>query len=123
MSKKPCKKKAPPTDELSRRFVNGLAELGLTQEDLKEWKYCGGTFGSHKNYWKLCCPGESCPPKEGRCVCKHVINENCYITNGDEILILGNCCIKKFVPKAGRTCQNCGAGHKNHKDNLCRECR
>jgi len=55
------------------------------------------------------------PEHTNKCVCNHSIEENCYITNGNKegVLILGNCCIKKFIPKSGRTCEICDEPHRN----------
>lgn len=113
--------------ELTEKFVNGLKNYDLTLKDIQEggWKYCGGNQGRHYNYFKVSCPNEPLPDSEEECICGHKIVENCYITNGEEILILGSCCIKKFIPedKSGRTCSSCGRIHKNRKTNLCNDCR
>ena len=61
---------------------------------------------------------------DDRCVCGHVISQNCYIFNKitKDIVIIGNCCIRKFNLE-GKTCSECGASHKNRNDNFCNECR
>ena len=59
------------------------------------------------------------PDAVDECVCGHFIQQNCYITDGKQILVLGNCCIKKFNPKSSRTCEDCGNPHKNRKVNKC----
>ena len=107
-----------------KRFQNGLMQkYNMTIEDLEAYKYCGGTKGSHKNYWKIQYGDTPLPDRENKCVCGHHIVENCYITNGKELLVLGNCCIKKFVPKSTRTCEKCGEPHKNTTVNSCNACR
>ena len=62
-----------------------------------------------------------------KCICQHSIKENCYITNKDNtcILVLGNCCIKHFLPegKSRRTCEDCGNIHRNRVVNRCNNCR
>ena len=113
---------------LNKRFMKGLEEYGLTLEDIEKsgWKYCGGKSRHHRNYFKLIYGKDAeYPTHSTRCVCGHFIEENCYITNGEEILILGNVCIKKFLnsDKAGRTCEKCDAPHQNSKDNFCNKCR
>lgn len=117
--------------DLTQQFIRGLKEYNLTYEQIKTWKYCGGNRDRHLNYFKLCCPGEDFPEYVDYCVCGHKIFENCYImaeesTNfyqkGD-ILVLGNCCIKKFVPKSSRTCSKCGDPHRNRSVNRCNSCR
>ena len=111
--------------EFTNKFIKGLENHGLTDDDIKNsgWKYCGGRTGRHLNYFKLCFPNEELPDKVNECVCGHYIEENCYITNGDGILILGNHCIQKFIEKSSRTCEDCGEPHKNRKDNRCHNCR
>ena len=123
-SKAPEKKKEA-SKALTERFIKGLKEYDLTFEEITsgKWSYCGGDTGCHYKYWKLCCPNQETPEKTKWCVCGHPIVENCYITDGPTILILGNCCIKKFIPKSSRTCEICKEPHKNRKDNLCNKCR
>jgi hypothetical protein len=118
-------KKTIASVELTDKFIKGLKNYDLTLEEIRsgKWSYCGGNTGRHHNYWKLCCPNQELPEHMDRCVCDHPIEENCYITDGPTILVLGNCCIKKFIPKSGRTCQKCGEPHKNRKNNLCNRCR
>ena len=111
------------TTNISKQFINGLKEYNLTKDELINWKYCGGNEGSHYNYFKLSCPNDDMPEYTTECVCKHVIRENCYITNGEEILVLGNCCIKRFIPKSGRTCELCDEPHKNRIVNRCNACK
>jgi hypothetical protein len=111
--------------ELTDKFVKGLKNYNLTYDEIKnnKWKYCGGQLGRHLNYFKLCCKDIDLPKKISECVCGHHIEENCYITDGKQILVLGNCCIKKFIPKSSRTCEKCGEPHKNRVVNKCNDCR
>jgi hypothetical protein len=113
------------TKELTKRFIKGLESYGLTYEEIKSnnWKYCGGNEGRHLNYFKLCYKKSELPEHDNECVCGHHIVENCYITDGKELLILGNCCIKKFIPKNTRTCEKCEKPHKNRIVNRCNDCR
>lgn len=107
-----------------REFEKGLESLGLTMETLQSYSYCGGDRGCHANYFRICCKGLSQPPHKDHCVCGHVIAENCYLKNeANNFLVLGNCCIKRFVTKSGRTCEICGASHRNRVVNRCNECR
>lgn len=110
---------------LTYKFIKGLENYNLTYDDIIKsgWKYCGGRNGSHLNYFKLCCKNDDLPCQVDECVCGHYIKENCYITDGKRILVLGNCCIKKFIPKSSRTCQLCGEPHKNRIVNRCNTCR
>ena len=110
------------TDKLSAQFSKGVGELNMTVDEIKTWTYCGGNQNSHYNYFKLRFPNEELPDYQSNCLCNHKIIENCYITKNDEIIILGNCCIKRFIPKSGRTCIECLNPHKNRKHNICNDC-
>jgi len=114
-----------PSVELTKKFINGLKNYDLTYEEIVEgkWKYCGGRSGRHLNYFKLTCKNDDLPEQVNECVCGHKISENCYITDGEQILVLGNCCIIKFCPKSSRTCEKCEAPHKNRKVDRCNDCR
>ena len=114
-----------PSLELTDKFIKGLQKYKLTYDEIKNsnWKYCGGRERSHLNYFKLCFKSIELPPLQPNCVCGHSIKENCYITNNEQILVLGNCCIKKFIEKSSRTCEKCGCSHKNRVVNRCNICR
>ena len=110
--------------KLRQKFIDGLAEYGLTYEEVKEnWKYAGGDSRHHLNYYHLCYAHLEPPDWTDRCVCDHLIKENCYITDGTYFLVVGNCCIKKFLEKQTRTCDMCGQPHKNRVVNRCNDCR
>jgi len=125
---------------------------GITRDYFRQnYIYCGGNKqGRHRNYY-MDVFGE--PPSsqwdEGgslhhdNCHCSTAIVEQCFVFNkklydknkeeGLEpladrnnlpiIIALGNECIKRECPNAGRTCGECGAPHRNRKDNLCKDCR
>jgi hypothetical protein len=122
-----------PTVQLTKRFLNGLADHNLTYEDIVQqgWRYCGGDRKHHQNYWKLTTrhmrPRPQSPDHTGFCVCGHHIVENCYICDKKmkRILVLGNCCIKRFIPKnsSGRSCNVCGQPHRNRVVDRCNKCR
>ena len=83
-------------------------QYGLTYSDLIQFKYGGGNGNNsnsdkrHSNYFNLVFGDNEYPDKTDRCPCGHRIKENCYIykENSSEyqLVILGNCCIKKFIP-------------------------
>ena len=114
-----------PSLELTTKFIEGLEKYGLTYDEIKNsrWRYCGGNKGRHLAYYKLCYPKDDLPEQTNECVCGHYIDENCYITDKESLLILGNCCIKRFIPKSSRTCDACGNPHQNRKVNRCNTCR
>jgi hypothetical protein len=110
--------------ELSKQFINGLKEYDIDIEDVKNnFKYCGGNSGSHLKYFRLSCPTDDLPEIVSECVCGHVILHNCYITDGERILILGNCCIKRFCETSNRSCEVCCETHRNTKQNRCNKCK
>ena len=119
-----------PKHKVSEKFLKGLEEKhNLTLEELQEYKYYGGDSGSHKNYFynTLKESKENIPKIESHCVCNHSIQEQCYIKHKSDfdrkILVLGNCCIKKFMKHSGRSCGLCDKPHRNRKVNRCNECR
>jgi len=121
-------------------LCRALEEKGLTYDEVKtSYKYSGGRGSDnsdplhehasetrHSRYFNLCLPNAERPEPVEACLCEHPIVENCYITKNfdiDTILILGNCCIKKFIDSSSRTCENCGVAHKNRKTNYCNDCK
>ena len=121
------------------RFNTGLQKYNLTYEQLIDecWTYYGGDYGSHIQYFTTL---SSLRNKQGQkkkppliipnvnnCVCGTKILRKCYIKSpqNDDILVIGSCCIKRFLPKhkQNRTCQDCAKPHRSIKDNLCKRCR
>ena len=110
--------------DLRQCFINGLREkYNLTFNDIQKWKYCGGDTKGHLNYWYRCKNNQPLPDHEDHCVCDRKIVRNCYITDGSDIIVIGYCCIKKFMKHSGRTCEICDEPHKNRIDNRCNDCR
>ena len=109
------------------RFKQGLIDRGFNPDDIiKNWKYCGGdTENKDKNYFKTYFKNIEVliDEKEEYCVCGHAITNNCYITNDEEILVIGSCCIKKFIKNKTRTCEKCNEPHNNRACNRCNNCR
>lgn len=112
---------------LSQKFINGLEDYELTYEDVKEWLYCGGNYSHHLNYYKLLFPkSKKIPEFTDQCVCHQKLTKNCYIMDKSKkrLLILGMCCIKKFISNGvHRSCEKCGNQHRNRKFNLCNDCK
>lgn len=123
----------PPTrsvlssKSVEERMRERLKKYNVTLEDIQSggWRYCGGDRGHRRKYFHLSQPGREHPDHEVECACGHEIEENCYITNGDRVIVLGNVCVKRFLPHklAGRNCSNCGERHNNRKVDLCNACR
>ena len=82
-------KRAAPSDKESR-FIEGLKDYNLTIEEINKskWRYCGGDFNQHLKYYNLCYPGSELPSKELSVFVEDIKN-NCYITDGKELLVLG----------------------------------
>ena len=114
-----------PSTDLTDSFINGLMSYNINYDEITsgKWKYCGGNVGTHLNYFQICHQNRVLPPFTDYCVCGHKIFINCYITNNETILVLGNCCIKKFIQQSSRTCEKCGQPHKNRIVNRCHHCR
>lgn len=110
-----------------RKFMEKLIANSKTKNPLQEWKYVGGNSGRHARWYQNLYPDCSCPPSKNVCICSHPIIENCYIQNihTDSILIVGNCCIKRFLPleNQGRSCPKCKEPHRNRNDPWCDDCR
>jgi len=97
--------------------------------------YLGGEHNEcapqHYRYWILSCrdrfDGMSplChPAHKEQCECGEPIMFNCWIwnPNSNKRKVIGSKCIDKFCEKK-RTCSDCGAEHKNRKNNYCADCR
>jgi len=112
-----------------KKLCDALFIKGLNYDDVKRtYKYSGGSNGDkrHENYFFKCMPAASVPELVEECLCGHAIKENCYITKDfdiNTILILGNCCIKKFIDKSSRTCEICNRPHRNRSHNFCNDCK
>ena len=97
----------PPTrsvlssKSVEERFIEGLLQYDLTLEEIQsgDWKYCGGDRGHRREYFHLSQPGREHPEHRVECACRHPIQENCYITNGNKVIVLGNVCIKRFFTR------------------------
>ena len=113
------------SDKWFKKLENNLKLLDITFDDFHHnYKYAGGDTGRHLNYFKKSYPNIEKPEYKNNCVCGHKLVENCYITKDNlNFLVVGNCCIKKFIVKSYRTCSQCEKKHRNTKVNLCNECR
>ena len=127
---------------LFKKMVFNLYQHMLTFKEVREeFKYVGGDGmtrsldkkristpqqEAHMRYFKLIYGNTPYPEHTTECWCDTQIIENCYIarkTDTNQVLIWGNCCIKRFMISAGRTCESCQAPHKNRKYNLCNDCK
>ena len=141
------------SDKKRTRFINGLRNAGFDPEDvIGNFRYVGGSClhgipddkidggrcrdmktkcqhfacNRHINYSKVAYAKDRRKPHLKRyCVCGAPIILNCYVADksNERVIVLGSCCIKSFMDKCGRTCEECGSFHRNRKDNLCNDCR
>ena len=105
---------------------NLLLLYNLTYEEFKLFFYAGGDSRHHKHYWHMKMSGMIKPGHTYSCACGHYIKENCYVTRAakDIVVVMGNCCIKRFIPGGmNKTCEICAKPHKNRKDDICKKCR
>ena len=118
---------------MKKRFIEGLKKYNLTKEDIENsnYKFIGGDNEVYSKRGEKILGKEKFQeilentPKKDKCICNHSIKVNCYIqSNSCNILVLGFCCIKKFIPNGlNKICENCGEKHNNRKDNKCNICR
>ena len=111
--------------DISKRFENGLKKYNLNIDDLNKFYYIGGEIGIHNKYYKLFTNNAPLLTHTDKCICGHKIKNNCYISNGDIILIIGESCINRFLPnKKKRICAECFIPHRNRlKTNKCNICK
>lgn len=111
--------------DLYKKFVTGLKDIyDLPFNDIKHWEYAGNN-GSGIKYYHLKFPNsKKLPEYTDTCICGHFIINNSYITDGKRILVLGSCCVKRFIPNGTkRLCSECHLPHKNTSINKCNACR
>jgi len=111
--------------DISKRFENGLKKYNLNIDDLNKFYYIGGEIGIHNKYYKLFTNNAPLLTHTDKCICGHKIKNNCYISNGDIILIIGESCINRFLPtKKKRICSECFCPHRNRlSTNKCNICK
>jgi hypothetical protein len=105
------------------KFLIGWKSFDLPSYNLNDWKYVGGNYSSHANYFKMIYPNQPFPEYNEKCICGVHIIHNCYIECQDNIAILGRCCITRFFKNCNRTCEICGVEHKTRNQNRCKDCK
>ena len=108
----------------SARFISGIKKYGLTYEDINnDWYYMGGESGVHYQYFRKHYPEDIIPEHDKFCLCGHHIKNNCWISDGSDILTVGESCINRFFKKTIKCCDICKVTHRNRRDNCCNNCR
>jgi len=115
----------PVNKDYTSRFYDYLQST-IGDINVDNYCYAGGTNDRHYNY--LISQGltlDDMPSLSDHCACGHAIIHNCFIRHKPtgNFVVLGNCCIKRFIPDSGRTCETCGEPHRNRKNNVCNACR
>jgi|TARA_B110000305_G_C19186560_1_gene514559 hypothetical protein len=111
-------------DKLSKRFLTGLKKYNLDYEEIKKkWYYMGGENGIHRKYLNKNFNDDTTPEHKDFCICGHKIKNNCFITDGEFVLSIGESCVNKFVRKLNKVCEVCGTKHRNRKNDICNSCR
>lgn len=90
----------------------------VSEEVLKRWS----------DLWKHYFPNRPMPQPTEVCVCKQKhLRYNCYITDGNEVIIIGRICMYQFIKKAKdymkKKCSKCFQTHRNRNNNYCKDCR
>ena len=117
----PCRIKREMGRGTYTALNDGLRKLGLTPSEVK----IGYTYiGRSRESEFFMIPDQDRPTHVDKCVCGHKIIENRYLRSPDNghTISMGNCCIKQFID-GGRACEDCGASHRNRRDNKCSDCR
>ena len=114
-------------DEMYREhysYIGGEYWRNHSVGDLNDNSKKGHSMRSHWNYY--CLKRQSMdlpplPPWNGFCVCHQPIMWNCYLLtpDGRDIVVVGNCCIKRFTDNQLRTCCVCSEPHRNRNYDLC----
>lgn len=86
--------------------------------------YCGGEEGPQEEYFKEFQQKYNLikPIHSYHCVCGSKIKHNLYITNKEEVLIVGTTCASHFT-NFYKTCSMCSIKHKNYDSNKCTKCK
>ena len=117
--------------KISTKFLNGLwRHEGLKHDDLNDWQYGGGDYREYDGYkahaefkrqFILACPW---PEYKTSCVCDTVIIYNHFVANRarDRVIVVGKCCIDKFLGPNRKRCEVCYNPHRKRGRNLCDAC-
>lgn len=124
-------------DFFNAKFREEILKYSVQNSDYNkakhEWVRAGG-FHPKKdegngqtsfNYYKAYFSNKfSQPEYETRCICTHDIVHNCYIYNqyNKKAVVVGNCCIKRFLDNIHKSCEVCQNFHKRTKANICNAC-
>lgn len=124
-------------DYYNAKFKEEILKHSVQRNDYNkakhEWIRAGGyhpnkeegngqtSFNYYKTYFSSKFPQ---PDYELECICTHKIVHNCYIYNqyNKAAVVVGNCCIKRFLDNIHKSCEVCQQFHKRTKANVCNAC-
>lgn len=104
--------------ELDRNDDEGEAST-VPERVLQQWAWL----------WNHYFPSTPMPEAEEACVCdKGGLRYNVYITDGEQVIVIGRICLRQFLPLQAnkmdsKHCERCIKPHQNRKDNYCNACR
>lgn len=113
---------------MSTRFLNKLKSLGYSTNSKNYYSVGSNTITGLTNFYKIFGNTKLPSAYSNKCICDTKIKTNFYLHNtiSDKIIVVGNCCKKKFILKSqivyGK-CKICASYHKNRSDNFCNICR
>lgn len=110
-----------------RLFYKNMKDIyGYEKKDMKDF-ICIGSSETHQDIpsgleYKI-----EIPPYTKECVCTHTIVENCYIWNciDNNVIAIGNECVKKFLPEGHgkvKRCGKCYRQNRKRKSKFCNDC-
>jgi hypothetical protein len=113
--------------EFNKKFKDALRNM-TGDDTLENYIYSGGKDPSKEEYFFKKNPNaRQLPEEKDNCICGHHIKENCYIKHiiTGTVIVVGNCCIKKYLPEENRnkTCSKCNKAHRNRNFDMCNNCR
>lgn len=111
-------------ENMWEKFLVGFEFRGYDREEIINFKYVGDNYtDTGMNYWRMNNIGKY-PPCSLYCICNHYIIRQAYIYDGKDVLVVGCCCIKRFI-KSGlnRTCMMCKKKHQRRNTDKCNSCK
>jgi len=129
--------------EKQKRFVEGLKELGLDVDDVKNWKCIGCDNQDNSNndphdpirylMWIKWCDKNNRdyrrePEQTWQCVCNNKIKYNYWATPNDKregknIITIGSCCMTHFLEDGKKKhCIKCNKVNTRRLSDICFDC-
>ena len=82
-------------------FGNFNEQFNADKCDVEAWSYYGSRKDEkHDHGVFLEAVGLPVPDYTNECMCGHYILENCVVSNGKDTAVVGNSCVKRFMPQS-----------------------